>query len=141
LIFVSRPWCEETAPLPSRQVSSVRCTGRPLFDHDPSAVAPLLSLGGGEAIRGGPDTPNALAEHGTPSIVVAQLDLSGEGWSSYPELPEVLAATLQGGRARADVHWRRDIAAADIVGIWQPGDPEYDRHPALCDITSLVDPI
>lgn len=115
--------------------------GRGIFDVDPGAVVPLLAIWGGEAIRGGPSTPDALARCGTPTIVVAQVDLSAECWSSWPGLPEVFAATLRGGHARSDLHWRRDVAGEDIVGIWQPGHAEYDQHLALRDVSSFLDPI
>lgn len=114
--------------------------GRGVFDHDPAAVTPLLAIWGGEAIRGGPGAPDALRGLGTPTIVVAQLDLSSREYSSCPWLAEVFADALEGHSARADLHWRRDIEAESIIGIWQPGDSEYDRHAKLPNVQPAVDP-
>jgi hypothetical protein len=29
---------------------------------------------------------------------------------------------------RQDLFWPSEIPASDIVDVWQPGNPEYDRH-------------
>lgn len=106
--------------------------GRSAFDDSPHGCDPLLRYWGGEALRGGPADAREL-ELGTPSIVVAQLDCRhSPDLSMYPSLGKLLVGALLGtSLLHADVFYRRPVASEDILAIWQPGNPEYDRHTRL----------
>ena len=105
--------------------------GRTTFDDDPWGCEPLLTYWGGEAMRGGPDDAPLLETIGCPAIVVAQLRVSAST-ITFPSLQKVFVGRLLGTeRPAADIFYKEAVPAADVVGVWQPGDPEYDRHPAL----------
>jgi hypothetical protein len=108
--------------------------GRSTFDEDPGGCDALLRYWGGEAMRGGPDDAPLLDALGTPAIVVAQLNLTGSHRHSRtgPPLGKLFVATLLGLRRRgADVFYRDDVPGEDILDIWVPGQPQYDRHREL----------
>jgi len=107
--------------------------GRTAFDDDPGGCDPLLRYWGGEAIRGGPEDVLEFATLGIPSIVVATLNLTRPHNDPYawPALSKLFVGKLLGMSEHADVHYRQSVAGSDIVAIWQPGDPDYDRHPQL----------
>jgi hypothetical protein len=99
--------------------------GRCTFDA-PSACAPLLETWGGEAIRGGPSTTEALV-CGVPTIVVARVDVRGS--LMFPGLSCLLVASRLGVRPHyGDYLHGSDVPASNILDIWQPGHPDYDRH-------------
>lgn len=108
--------------------------GRTAFDEDAGGCDPLLRYWGGEAIRGGPGEVPALATVGAPSIVVAKLNLTRRYNDPYsrPELAKLFVGSLLGLDCRsADVHYPDSVPGRDILAIWQPDDPEYDRHAEL----------
>jgi hypothetical protein len=105
--------------------------GRKAFDERASSCAPLLRYWGGESIRGGPGEVPALAGVGAPSIVVARLNLARphRDASSWPDLSKIFVGSLLGlTGCSADVHYREPVPGTDIIAVWQPGQPEYDRH-------------
>ena len=109
---------------------------RSLFDHYASGARPLLSTWGGEAIYWGAERNPAIIERlrtvGRPSIVVVNLDLSAAAVNVHPGLsPLFVAVALALERPGADIFYKGPVPAANIVGIWQPGNPEYDRHTKL----------
>jgi hypothetical protein len=61
------------------------------------------------------------------------LDHEAEGLS--PFLTYWGGEALRGGlgleMCAGELHVYRRIAAANVVAVWQPGDPDYDRHAAL----------
>lgn len=108
--------------------------GRSTLDEHHSGCAPLLDHWGGEAIRGGPADSPALAGVGTATIVVARLNLTSSWRRSvtFPSLAKIFVGTLLGTEDRgADVFYRDPVPPQDVVDIWQPGHPEYDRHAQL----------
>jgi hypothetical protein len=108
--------------------------GRTCFDESPHGCTPLLSHWGGEAIRGGPQDVPALATIGTPSIVVARVNLTRPHNDPYswPGLANLFVGKLLGLSGRcADILYPDAISGRDIIDIWQPGHPDYDRHVAL----------
>jgi hypothetical protein len=108
--------------------------GRSTFDEDPGGCDALLRYWGGEAMRGGPDDALLLGVLGTPAIVVSQLNLTGSHRHSRtsPPLGNLFVATLLGLRHRgADVFYRDDVPGEDVLDIWVPGNPQYDRHREL----------
>ena len=108
--------------------------GRTIFDEDPHGCEPLLRHWGGEAIRGGPCDVPALTALGAPSIVVAKLNLAGRHnrQRTYPALGKLFVGAVLGLEGlSADVFYHEPVAARDVIAIWQPGNPEYDRHPEL----------
>jgi hypothetical protein len=105
--------------------------GRTTFDDDPWGCDPLLAYWGGEAMRGGPDDAPLLKTIGRPAIVVAQLRVS-PSTITFPSLQKVFVGRLLGTeRPAADVFYKEAVPANDVVDVWQPGDPEYERHQAL----------
>lgn len=111
---------------------------RGVFEHDAPGVDPLLSIWGGEAIYFPLEKAHGgrLRSMGKPSIVVAGLDLSSPAplgnHRSSPSLGCCLVAQRLGFENRgSDVFYRGPIAPTNIVTIWQPGDPNYDRHTQL----------
>lgn len=75
-----------------------------------------------------------LQQLGTPSIVVAEINLGGDSQehSVYPSLQHNLVeCVLEIEDLGASVHYRDPIPPEHIVDIWQPGHPEYDRHVQL----------
>lgn len=108
--------------------------GRRVFDDDPSGCVPLLTQWGGEAMRGGPGDAPELKSVGRPAIVVAQLDIGRRHDDPYtfPPLSKLFVGSVLGlGEQIAETHYRRPIPREDILGVWQPGHPEYDRHTRL----------
>jgi hypothetical protein len=100
------------------------------FDEDPFGVEPLLSAWGGEAIRGSAQDFYTLAI-GRPSIVVVQIE-AGRFSTTRPTLAALLVATILGMDDRGtDVTLCRGVPPEDIIAVWQPGNPEYDRHTTL----------
>jgi hypothetical protein len=82
-------------------------------------------------MRGGPDDAPLVEPIGRPAIVVAQLHVSAST-ITFPSLQKVFVGRLLGTeRAAADVFYKEALPADDVVDVWQPGDPEYDRHLAL----------
>ncbi len=109
--------------------------GHAPFSEPNNGCLPLLESWGGEGLNGGPlgGQPWNLAV-GQPSIVVAQIDLSISHLISptYPALANVFVASLLDlGGCYADVFLRSAVPASDILEIWQPGDPSYNRYPHL----------
>jgi hypothetical protein len=108
--------------------------GRQAFNEPGNGCEPLLSGWGGEGLNGGPfGNPWDLAV-GTPTLVVACVDLSVSHRVSptFPDLHKLFVGTLLGTEQTwADVHLRAPVLSGDILEIWQPGHPEYDRHADL----------
>lgn len=107
--------------------------GRRTLDEEAHGLSPLLGGWGGEAMNGwpGPDEDPLLQRLGKPSIVAAAVDLEAGERRSFtaPGLANVFLGTKLGLRdAGGEVHTFVDIPAEDIIDIWQPGHPEYDRH-------------
>lgn len=106
------------------------------FDHA-SNFGYLLTEWGGELITmsgGGAAVRPQLRRLGSPAIVVAGIDLS-PGWRThavYPSLHKLFVGRLLHLEdLGADVFYRDAIPPANIVAIWRPGHPEYDRHVEL----------
>lgn len=110
--------------------------GRETLDRDPYGVNPLLGTWGGEAIHGGPlpDRDDNVRPFGTPTIVVARFGLGGgtDRVRTGPSVPKLFVGRLLGLEdISADVFLHDDVPPEDILGFWQPGDPDYDRHQEL----------
>lgn len=108
--------------------------GRIAFGENWQGVSRLLSCWGGEAIywHANGDTLTMLKSLGSPSIVVLDLPLTAAPWLMFPGLGKSLAGHLGGLLScGADVIYKADVPASAIVGIWQPGAPEYDRFTNL----------
>jgi hypothetical protein len=109
--------------------------GRRGYDDDPTDVTPLLSAWGGEGIyRAAEGLEEYLARLGRPAIVAAAVDLSG----SFPEAPTspslpnlFVGRLLELPHCWAVLQIRRSVPTQDVLAIWQPGHPEYDRHREL----------
>lgn len=119
---------------PSRGGLAYFFTSRRVFDEAVGGVWYLLSEWGGEAIRMTAESralPSHLVRLGRPSVVVAALEVDADADEprTWPAIHKVLVDTLLGSdRPGCDVVCRRDVPAAAILDVWQPGHPEYDRH-------------
>jgi len=100
---------------------------RRIFTSSPFGVELLLSLWGGEGMRG-PHNEHLLRSLGRPAIIVAHLDLTIPGHHLFfPRLENVFVGALLGfSDVGADVFFRSPIPADRIEAIWQPGSPGYD---------------
>lgn len=106
--------------------------GREGFED--SGLDYFFSLWGGEGIywahADNPDPPRL----GRPAIVVAGIDVSDRSRELRfgPALSKLFVGLLLGTRGNyADVFLESSIPASDVIAIWQPGHPEYDRLPRL----------
>lgn len=110
--------------------------GRSTFDAAAGGVDPLLGTWGGEGIHGWP-LPGRDANvrtFGRPTIVVARIAMSGgrdRVWTAPNVAKLLVGRILELPDLYADVFLFDDVPAEDILAVWQPGDAEYDRHPAL----------
>lgn len=119
---------------PNRENLICAVTTRAGLDDD-FGVAPLMELWGGELVN--MDVPRderrPLRDLGTPSIVA--LDVPARfhpAWGWAPAAAKLLVGTVfeiedLGG----NVHIRTGGHATPVAAVWQPGHPEYDKHPAL----------
>ena len=107
------------------------------FDREPRGFRSLLAEWGGELItmaRGGSQFREQLRKIGVPSVVVVSVDMSVSHrvHASYPPLHKLFVGRLlELDDLGADVHYRQPVEAGQVLDVWQPGHPEYDRHPAL----------
>ncbi len=102
-----------------------------------SGFCSLLSYWGGEAISKSSAIkrlPEPVRRIGKPAIVVAAIDLSFP-WRVHRVDPGVLhtfvATFLRLQNIGADVFYRTSVPPEQIVDIWQPGHPSYDRYAGL----------
>lgn len=108
-----------------------------VLSHSVSGVWNLMTKWGGEGIYFGSFsdlTETRLKLVGRPSVVVAAVDLS-PSQLIHPVYPGVLKSFV--GRLRnhedyaADVLYKAPVPPVQILDIWQPGHPEYDRFQEL----------
>jgi hypothetical protein len=107
------------------------------LEEVPDAYAPLLSEWGGEAIQmaaGAAELGPRISGLGQPAVVVVHVDLGATGpefWA-HPPLHSVFQRALLGRRdADCDLFYHGSIPPEQVVTIWQPGDPRYDRFGGL----------
>jgi hypothetical protein len=98
-------------------------------------IAPLLRTWGGEGIYwGAGDLRSRLREVGTPTIVVAGIDLS-PGWRIHRTTPGLhkvfIGCLLNLADVSASVDYTQPVPPQHVPGIWQPGIPEYDSFELL----------
>lgn len=95
----------------------------------------LLSTWGGEAIYWADvDDAPRWARIGRPTVVVARINVSlpRDQCLVFPGLGQVLTEAASGRPDVAgEIHYHAAVVAEDIVDLWHPGDPEYDRYPNL----------
>jgi len=75
-----------------------------------------------------------LQKIGCASIVVALLDIAMDPLSDFitPGLDRSFVGKVLGlSDVGSDVHYMRPVPPECIEAIWQPGNPEYDRHSKL----------
>ncbi|NTX51855.1 hypothetical protein [Myxococcus sp. CA039A] len=112
--------------------------GRTMFDSHSSGFNDLLSIWGGEAIYSamGERWEPRLRDLGTASIVAVDLDLAHTGKNRhhlvFPGIAELfVGCALQLEDRGVEIHYFADVPGGRVVGVWQPGHAEYDRHPEL----------
>lgn len=107
--------------------------GRSSLLKDATGLWPLLASWGGESINGWPLPPRGedpVRAFGSPTIVVARIRPTRAD-TFAPPLACLFLAKTAGQIASGDVFSKSDVPARDVIAIWQPGSPEYDRHPDL----------
>jgi hypothetical protein len=100
------------------------------------SVENLLGIWGGEAIYShvGTEWETRLRQLGRPAVIAVDVDVTQKpnGEKKHYIQPGVLAFFIGLELGLEDpgleIHFRGDIPAAQVAGIWTPGDPEYDRH-------------
>jgi len=108
-----------------------------VLDHAVWGIRHPLTTWGGEGIYFGTfaDQTNArLKLMGRPTLIVAAIDLSSGGRHLvFPGTLRSFVGRVLGHEAyESDVLYRgRPIYEDEILDIWQPGKPEYDRHSEL----------
>jgi hypothetical protein len=108
--------------------------GRAAFAKANNGCEPLMRAWGGEAVNGGPLGGETDLTIGTPSLVVAGLDLSlpARRWHSYPALSKLFVARLLGlDDCYSDLLFTASVPPTDVLAIWQPGHGDYDLHAGL----------
>jgi hypothetical protein len=108
--------------------------GRAAFSEPGNGCEPLLGGWGGEGLNGGPFGNPWDLGIGAPALVVARVDLSVSHRISptFPDLSKLFIGTLLGTDLTwGDVFLRSAVSPGDVLDIWQPGHPEYDRHGGL----------
>ncbi|QRN97012.1 hypothetical protein JRI60_50010 [Archangium violaceum] len=115
--------------------------GRIVFDNRIEACIRFLSTWGGEALyksKMWPTLDKRISTLGTPSIVVADIDIYGRpDTATNPDIFEFFVDLQRQAEHRsaddvyANVIYKDDVPAKHVVGIWQPGHREYDRHAGL----------
>lgn len=111
--------------------------GRSAFDWQRDHIHEWLNTWGGPALYEGvsPKRLSLLKELGRPTIVAAALEFRNERFRS--PVNEPLGLVFSGIRHRdplfsvTELCYSARIPPADLVGMWHPGDTEYDRHPEL----------
>jgi hypothetical protein len=115
----------------SREGQVCTVLGRGTLDEHARGVSPFLETWGGEGIYFAwdrTDTEEELKRLGRPAIVVVRLDVTdGERAWCY-SLGRPFVERLVGVEPGAELFYKDDVPAEDLLAIWQPGDPEYDRH-------------
>jgi hypothetical protein len=108
-----------------------------MLHEDAAGLWLLMTTWGGEAIYWhlvDTDVEFRLRELGTPSIVVANLNLySGLREALvFPSLGNLLLGHRLGlKRVSGEIHLFASVPARDVEAIWQPGSAEYDAFPDL----------
>lgn len=102
------------------------------LDEDWTGVEPLLTTWGGEILyfplRG--QHGARLRSLDSPSLIVAALDIADERHRVH-SLSRLFVGARLGLYVAGEIFYRAPVPPEDIVGIYQPGDPEYDRHTHL----------
>jgi hypothetical protein len=118
----------------SRENQVCAVLGRGTLDEEADGVSSFLETWGGEGIYFAWDqtpTEDGLKQLGRPAIVVIRLDLTdGERAWCY-SLGRPFVEQLIGSEPKAEIFYKGDVPAEDVLAIWQPGDLEYDRHHRL----------
>lgn len=111
---------------------------RLVFDDAVASIWRPMATWGGEVIYFGSgisgELESRLRQLGTPSIVVAGIDVS-ESWRVFLASPGILHSFV--GKKLGlkpydcDIFYRDIVPGTRILDIWQPGDSEFDRHTEL----------
>jgi hypothetical protein len=108
---------------PNREGQVCLVLSKRIFERDPQGCLPLLTTWGGEGMymsSGAPSLREKLRTLGTPTVVVALLELSGgaSGHRIFPALHKVLVASLLGlADVGADVLYRAPVSPEQIESI------------------------
>lgn len=107
--------------------------GRGGLDSSVAGCNDQVEYWGGEAIyRSSAAMKQLVRGIGRPAIVSAQVDVARKDVRTFPTLFRLfIGARLATHPAYGEMHVRGGANAADIVGIYRPGEPEYDRFAGL----------
>lgn len=115
----------------SREGQVCAVLGRGTLDEEADGVSSFLETWGGEGIYFSWDrttTEDELKRLGRPAIVVVRLDVSDSERVWCYSLGRPFVEFLIGSAPGAELFYKGDVPAEDVLAIWHPGDPEYDRH-------------
>ena len=112
--------------------------GRRGFEDSPFEYADWLGTWGGptlfEPLGEQGDLRRVLRDLGRPSIVVAALEFQSDRFrAAIVDKFALMFCTIEGDEPwlGGEICYRANISGEDIIAVWQPGDPEYDRFAEL----------
>ncbi len=113
---------------------------RHVFDDEVASIWRPMATWGGEVIYFGsdisPELESRLRQLGSPSIIVAAIDVSEQGrvfLASPGILHSFVGKSLGLVPYDCDIFYRAAVPGTQILNIWQPGDKDFDRHPDLVE--------
>jgi hypothetical protein len=111
--------------------------GRSMLDRDFDGLERFLTMWGGEATywaHDRNDTAARLRELGRPAVMDVALDVTAPGRDPFftPGLHKLFVGARIGLEdAAGEGHIAGPVRRDEVVDVWQPGHPEYDRHTQL----------
>lgn len=119
---------------PERTLEICFVVSRPQLDAKTDGLLAFMSAWGGEVIQQvvgmGSPSHEQLKLFGRPTLVVAQINVDGDG--TYQDLLFAFVGAKLGLLDRhGEVNHIGGVPPDHIEAIWHPGDPGYDQHAML----------
>jgi hypothetical protein len=107
--------------------------GRRALKQSAAACDDQLACWGGEVIyRSATETKELVRGLGRPALAAVRIDVRVPGMLAFPSLSRLFVGALLGtAPGYGEAHVPGGMGGADIVGVYRPGDGEYDRHLGL----------
>lgn len=107
--------------------------GRRALDQSAAGCDDQLACWGGEVVyRSSTEMKELVRGIGRPAIVAARIDVNAQGVLAFPAFSRLFVGALLGTEpAHGEAHVPGGVSGTDIVGVYRPGDREYDRYVGL----------
>jgi hypothetical protein len=107
--------------------------GRRALGSSAAGCDDQLACWGGEAIyRSSAAIKELVRGIGRPAIVTARIDVSERDVLAFPALSRLFVGALLGTEdGYGEMHVAGGVSGPDVVGVYRPGDHEYDRYAGL----------